>query len=638
MLDAQVDLRNRTTDSAWVPASSLSKVATLGALYGHEVEVRVGGNQAREALDHVLTLAARGFDEPGAAADPAGPSAAAAIAPPGTPLAASPGVGIGPAASLRGARLQIADDRAADAAVEWRRLKESIAAVRRNVQRVRARTAREIGESDAAIFDAHLLLLDDADLLADVRTRVDGGQAAAPAWSAAVERVGAELAAIPDPYLQARAADVESVGEAVLRELLGLSAVDALPGGVLIAADLTPTEAAELDRSRVDAVVLAFGSPTAHASILLRGRGVPAVVGAGAGVLRIADGTVVAVDGTRGEVVVDPAPDVQASFRARAVELAEQQRLALAGAQSSALTRDGVEIMVGANVGSVEDARTAAASGADLAGLVRTEFLFLGRAHAPDVDEQEQTYREIADALGGRRITLRTLDVGGDKPLGYLPMPTEANPFLGVRGIRLSLARPQLLADQLLAIVRVAHDVPVSVMFPMISRLDELIRARQLLDDAIKRGGRGEPADLHVGIMVEVPATALKAATFAPHVDFLSIGTNDLTQYTLAAERGNEALADIGDHFDPGVLQLVGAVCRGAGPRTLVAVCGELAADQRATGLLVGFGIRELSIAPRAIPMIKHAVRRVHSGQATGLATAAAKAPDADAVRALVQG
>jgi phosphoenolpyruvate-protein phosphotransferase/dihydroxyacetone kinase phosphotransfer subunit len=638
MLDARVALRNRTTGSSWVPASSLSKVATLGALCGHEVEVRVSGNQSREALDHVVALAARAFDE---TPDPAAITRNGRVAACGeagrpdqqAPIAASPGIGIGPAWSTHGAPLDVADARTDEPAAEWRRLKEAIAAVRRTVQRVRARAVREIGEAEAAIFDAHLLLLDDADLLSDVRSRVDGGQAAAPAWSATLRRIGADLAALPDPYLQARASDVAAVGDQVLRALLGVSGRDLPPVGVLVAGELTPTEAAELDSSRVAAVVQAFGSPTAHSTILLRARGIPAVVAAGAGVLGIADGTLLAVDGTRGEVMADPPPVVQADFRARATELARRERRALSHAASPAVTRDGVGVLVGANVGSVEDARAAATCGADLAGLVRTEFLFLGRAQAPDVDEQEAVYRQIAGALGGRRITLRTLDVGGDKPLGYLTMPAEANPFLGVRGIRLATVRPGLLADQLLAIVRVAHDVPVSLMFPMISTLDELLWARRMLDDAIKLAGRGEPAGLEVGIMVEVPAVALKAKALAPHVDFFSIGTNDLTQYALAAERGNDAVAGVGNPFDPGVLHLVYAVCRSGAP---VAVCGELAADERAPALLVGLGVRELSVAPRAVPTIKQAVRHLDSRNAAAVSAAALEVATADAVHGLL--
>ncbi|HEU0087898.1 MAG TPA: phosphoenolpyruvate--protein phosphotransferase [Pseudonocardiaceae bacterium] len=628
-LPARVQLRNATTDSAWVPASSLSKVTTLGALRGHAVEVRVSGSQPQQALDRVLALAARGFDEP-ASPPPTD------LTSPHTPLPASPGIGIGPAWSLNPTPVEVPDARADDPTGEWRHLTDALAAVRRDLHRVRAGARREIGAADAAIFDAHLLLLDDAELLAEVRSRVDGGQAAAPAWAAVINRVAAELAAVADPYLRARAGDVRAVGDQVLGVLLGVSTQHTQPVGVLVAADLTPAQAAELDRSRVAAVLLAFGAPTAHSAILLRARGIPAVVAAGPAVLEIPSGTLLAVDGSAGEFLVDPPAAVLGTWQTRAADLARRERATRAQAASPARTRDGVAVLVGANVGSVADARQAAASGADLAGLVRTEFLFLDRAQPPDVDEQEATYRAVAQALAGRRITLRTLDVGGDKPLGYLPASPEANPFLGVRGIRLSLAHPALLADQLLAMVRVAHDTPVTLLLPMISTLDELGRARRLLDDAIALAGRGQPAGLQVGIMVEAPATALKTAVFAPHVDVLSVGTNDLTQYALAAERGNPALADLGDPLDPGVLRLVDAVCRGAGSRALVAVCGELAADERACAVLVGLGVRELSVAPRAVAVIKQAVRGVHRRDAATLAATALAAESAPAVRALL--
>uniref|UniRef100_UPI0027E350B6 putative PEP-binding protein n=1 Tax=Pseudonocardia nigra TaxID=1921578 RepID=UPI0027E350B6 len=284
-------------------------------------------------------------------------------------------------------------------------------------------------------------------------------------------------------------------------------------------------------------------------------------------------------------------------------------------------------------VGPPADATAAAAGGADLVGLLRTEFLFLDRADAPDVGEQEAAYRAVADALGGKRITLRSLDVGGDKPLPYLPLPAEANPFLGLRGIRLAAGHPQLLADQLLAAVRVAHDAPVSLMFPMVAALDELFTARMVLDEAIARDGRGTPPGLQVGIMVEVPATALKAAAFVPHVDFFSIGTNDLTQYALAAERGNPGVAALADPLDPGVLRLVDAVCRAAGDRALVAVCGEAAADPLAAELLVGLGVRELSVAPPAVPGSKQAVRAIDAGAAAQRAAGALLADGPAAVR-----
>jgi multiphosphoryl transfer protein len=630
--DARARIRNRSAESEWVDAGSLSKIATLGVRSGDKVEVRVSGTQAAETLDHVLSLAARNFDESTVDTAPA-PAPTAH-----EPLGAGPGLGIGPARSARSRAITIPDTPAEDPAVEWRRLGKAIASVRRSISQLRVRTAHDVGESEAAIFDAHQLLLDDAALLDSARGRIDDGQSAVSAWSAAVKDLAAEFAAIPDPYLQARADDVRAVGDQVLRAMLGGGDSSEGPTGVVIAADLTPAEAAELDPSRVTAVLLAFGSPHAHNVILLRAKGIPVIVGAGPTVLSIPDGTVVAVDGSRGEYTVDPPDEVRQEFAARVATLAQRQRQAHARAAEPAVTRDGITVAVGANVGSVDDARAAAAHGADLAGLVRTEFLFLGRQDAPDVEEQFAVYRKIAESLEGRRITLRTLDVGGDKPLEFLPSPAEMNPYLGVRGIRLSLAHPELLADQLVAMVRLAQQTPVSVMFPMITTLDELFTARELLETTMKRVGGSPPAGLQVGMMVEVPAAALKAAAFARHVDFFSIGTNDLTQYALAADRNNDAVASIGDTFDPGLLQLIRATCQGAAGQASVSVCGEFAADERAAGLLIGLGVDALSVTPPAIPGTKEAVRAADSRDARRLADEMLAADSAAAVRALLGG
>ena len=686
-LDARTEVRNLTTGSSWVPAASLSRLATLGARSGHQVEVRASGPQARDAVDQLLALAGRNFDEvPAQNVQPA-------PAEPGSagPFPASPGIGLGPARPIEGRDfLQEFAARSDDVtkpahenptAIAYsdvpspgmptpdvptpnipapdvpnpsipapdvprpgmddpvdieRRLHAAIAAVHDQLSDLRVRVADETDQATAAIFDAHLALLDDPDLRLGAASRIEAGQSANDAWASAVIAAVAEVEALADPYLRARAADLRAVGNQVLAHLVGNAQGRDQRSGVLVGADLTPAQAATLEPGRVSAVVLASSSPTAHSAILIRARGIPAVVGAGPGVLQIAEGTPLAVDGTTGELVIDPPEAVLATFRTRALKQAEQGQRALARAAAPATTRDGVKVLVGANVGSVEDAATAPGFGADLIGLVRTEFLFLGRARPPDLAEQESVYRSLAEAGAGRRITLRTLDVGGDKPLDYLPRPAEANPFLGVRGIRLALARPRLLADQLLAIVRTAHDFPVSVMFPMVSTLDEVFQVRRFVDEAIKLAGRGEPAGFRVGMMVEVPAAALKAAAFAAHVDFLSIGTNDLTQYALAAERGNDAVAGLGDPLDPGVLRLIDATCRGAGERASVAVCGELAADPQATSLLVGLGVRELSVVPRAVPGVKHAVRDVRVPQAAALAGRALAAPSAGAVRDLL--
>lgn len=625
--DAHARVRNRRSGTEWVDAGSLSKIATLGVRSGDEVEIRVSGSQAAETLDHVLSLAARNFDE--------SPTEAPAPEPAGrqAPIGATPGLGIGPARSARMGDITIPDTPAEAPAFEWRRVGKAIAAVRRTISHLRTRTAREVGEAEASIFDAHQLLLDDAALLDGVRGRIDGGGSAVSAWSAAVQELAAEFAALPDPYLRTRADDVRAVGDQVLRAMLGVGESTTGPTGVLIAADLTPAEAADLDPAGVSAVLLAFGNPHAHSVILLRAKGIPVIVGAGPAVLSIPDGVTVAVDGGRGEFVVDPNEEFRLEFEGRVVALAQRQQQAQERAAGPADTRDGVTVPVGANIGSVDDARAAATHGADFAGLVRTEFLFLGRQDAPDVEEQFAVYRKIAESLDGRRITLRTVDVGGDKPLEFLPAPAELNPYLGVRGLRLSLAHPELLADQLLAMVKLAHQSPVSVMFPMVTTLDELFTARGLLDDAIGRVGGGHPPDLQVGMMVEVPAAALKAASFARHVDFLSIGTNDLTQYTLAADRNNDAVAAIGDTFDPALLQLIRATCQGAAGQASVSVCGEFAADERAVGLLIGLGVDALSVTPPAIPVTKEAVRAVDSVDAQRLAETVLLADSAAAVR-----
>uniref|UniRef100_UPI0027E2F03B dihydroxyacetone kinase phosphoryl donor subunit DhaM n=1 Tax=Pseudonocardia nigra TaxID=1921578 RepID=UPI0027E2F03B len=374
--DAEVQLRNATTGSPWAPATSLARLTGLAALEGHRVEVTASGPGARVALDAVLALAARRFDE---ATDtparrpisvPESPGSA------GHPLPASPGIAVGPKRSAGAGPVTVPDVPAADPASERADLDRALAAAAAEIRAGRAAAARELGPAEAEIFDAHLLLLDDPDLLADARTGIDAGAVAARAWADAAERAAAALDALPDPYLAARAADVRAVADQVLRALVGAPAALADPGGppgVLVAPDLTPAQAAALDPDRVAGVVLAAGSPTAHSAILLRARSVPAVLGAGRAVLDVGDGTPIALDGTTGELAVDPDPATLAAFRERAAARAIRDREARSRAAAPAVTRDGVDVLVGANVGSPADATAAAAGGADLVGLLRTE-------------------------------------------------------------------------------------------------------------------------------------------------------------------------------------------------------------------------------------------------------------------------
>ena len=627
-LDASVRLRNLTTGTGPVPAASLSRVATLAALHGHRVEISASGPQAPEAIDHLLALAARNFDEP---LDDAPTPVQVQNA---GPLPASPGIRIGPVRMLRPPAAPDRRGPTGTPTAEWRRVVEAVAAVRREIERIRAVAAREVGLHEAQIFDAHLMLLGDAEVLTDVKHRINSGDGAVTAWVDALAVVEKQWSELPDPYLRARAEDVRAVGTQVLAALTGAPAVAMTGPGILIAKELTPAQAAELDPDAVQGIVLAYGSPSSHAAILARSRGIPALVAAGPGVLSLAEGTTVVIDGGTGELVIDPPAATVAHLSHRAAEMAAQERKHRAAAGEPAVTVDGTRIEVAANLGSRADAHAAAAEGADSAGLVRTEFLFLNRDRAPDLQEQVAEYLAIADALGGRRVTFRTLDVGGDKPLTYLPMPVEENPFLGHRGIRLSLDRRDLLLEQLQAICQVARRVPTSVMFPMVTTIAEIRTARSMLEEAASPAGL--PEGLRVGMMVEVPAAALKIATFLPYLDFISIGTNDLTQYTLAAERGNTAVAALSDPLDPGVLRLIRHVCHTAAGMVPVAVCGEAAADHTAIPVLLGLGVRELSVSPNSVPPVKARVRALDLAHCASLADAAIDLDDATSVRRLV--
>ena len=629
-LGASIRLRNLTTGAGPVPADSLSRVATLAALRGHEVELRASGTGAAHAVKQLLDLAARRFDEP--------ETAEVALPPVGGvtsgPQPASPGIAIGPVRRPASAPIDLARIVVEDPAREREHLSDCILAVQRDIELVRTATARAVGEDEASIFDAHLSLLGDTELLADIDQRIDSGVGAVAAWSeslAAVERVWTGL---PDPYLRARAHDVRAVSEQVLRKLTGTPSPAVVSEGVLVARDLTPSEAAELDPDLVLGVVLAEGSPSSHAAILARARDIPVVVGAGRDVLRLPEGTTVIFDGGTGELHIDPPTALVEDFRRQAQALANRRALHLATAQEPAVSRDGVVVSVGANLGSVPDAKSALEAGADSAGLVRTEILFQERENAPDAGEQQAAYDAIAAGIGGRRVTLRTLDAGGDKPIAYLRMPVEQNPFLGHRGIRLSLDRRDVLREQLAAICATARHSATSVMFPMISTVAELIAARQVLVEAA--GPRGVPEDLRVGMMVEVPAAALKIESFLPHLDFVSIGTNDLTQYTMAAERGNGAVAALSDALDPGVLQLIDHVSRVARDRIPVSVCGEAASDEVAVPVLVGLGIRHLSVSPSAVPRVKASIRQLDLERCRSLAQQALALAGPEEVRRLV--
>ena len=646
--DADVTVTNVTTGRGPARGRSLNELATLGVRQGHEVLVAARGAQADEVLAALSALVERDFDErqePAAAALPARP-APSARSDEGSlqGLSGAPGAALGPARHFRVAEPEIPTGPASDPVAEWEALGRALERVRKEIQATRESVAARAGEYNAAIFDAHLLFLDDEALLEPARRAIfEDGLNAAQAWHMATEAVTAGYRSLDDDYLRARAEDVTGIARQVVAELVGgdRSSRAIVERGIVIAPDLTPADTAALDRELVLGIATAHGSATSHSAILARSLGIPAVVGIGEDLLDVQEGTSLVLDGDAGTVYVDPGEELVRGYERRQAEREELALRALASARQPAQTLDGRRIQVVANVGSPADVDVAVANGAEGVGLLRTEFLFLERESLPSEEEQLAAYSDMAARLNGMPMILRTLDVGADKPLAYLPSRPEANPFLGVRGIRLGLDQPELLEAQLRAVLRAAAAHPLKVMFPMVATLAEyreavsvLTRAREQLEHAGEMAGQ-----LEVGIMVEVPAAALAAEAFAPEVDFFSIGTNDLTQYTLAAERGNERLADLADALHPSVLRLIEAVTESAQRHgKWVGVCGELASEPLAVPALVGLGVTELSVNPPAIPTVKEAVRQVDSKAAAALAREALGLASADEVRALLAG
>jgi multiphosphoryl transfer protein len=634
-----------------VGARSLTGLMTLGARLGDELVATASGPQAREAIAALEELAAGGFGEGvasgGAPAEPAAPPRPARPATPPAPhtrpapgtvlsgIAASAGSAVAPAHHLGGAMEAPPEREPEGREAERERFERARAAAREAIERDRERLLARGAAAEAAIFSAHLALLDDEALLGPARAAIDEGATAERAWFDAAASVAATYRDLDEPLLRERAADVEDVGRRVVDAIAG-DGGRAGPSreAIVVAAELTPADAAALDPRLVRGIAIARGTPTAHAAILARALGIPAVVALGGAVLAVPAATPLLLDGDDGSVHVAPDEELVRSAQERAERAAERRAAARERAHEPATTLDGTRIEVVANLDEPDDAAAAVELGAEGVGLLRTEFLFLDEPTLPSEEEQAARLAEIAGALGGRPLIVRTLDAGADKPLPALPMDPEDNPFLGLRGIRLSLHRPDLLATQLRAILRVAANHPLKVMFPMVATAAELEAALAIMREA--RAATGVDAPVETGIMVEVPAAALLSERLGRHVDFFSIGTNDLTQYTMAAERGNARVAALLAGPQPSVLRLVRETVRGAEANgRWVGVCGELAGDPPAAVLLAGLGVRELSMAPPLVPEVKAALRSVELADARATAERALEAEHAEEARRL---
>jgi phosphocarrier protein FPr len=638
-------------------ANAKSVVAIMGLEvdHGDAVQVVAIGPDAQAAVGTLTALLREGLGEEGDATGPsrraAGPSASEPVAPPDvvapeTPdvradhdllagVAASPGIAVGTAFQVRRGEIAV-PERGGGAREEQRRLEHAIEQAKSQVEALQQRLAAEADPGKAAIFGAHRELLEDPALVEAAAAATSAGKSAAWAWRAAVDEHAARLGRSKNELLAARANDLRDVGHRVLRLVLGAPAeqIDPPAQSILFAEDLTPSDTASLDRTKVLGFCTTGGGATSHVAILARSLDLPAVAGIDPRALEVPDDTPVVIDGGRGTVRLNPDPAEMARIRDTLARRAARRAVELTAAPQPATTRDGHRLEVAGNVGGLADAGQVPALGGDGVGLLRSEFLFLDRANAPGEDEQAESYAAIARALGGRPLVIRTLDVGGDKPLPYLPMPAEENPFLGERAVRLMLNRPDLLRTQVRAILRAAAAGPVRIMVPMIATLTEWRAVKRVIEaERARLGAAAVPA----GIMVEVPATAILADAFAREVDFFSIGTNDLTQYTLAMDRGHPKLAPQVDGLHPAVLRLIAMTVEGAHAHgKWVGVCGGIGADPQAIPLLVGLGVDELSVSVPSIPAVKAQVRTLSREACAALASRALAMDHAADVRALV--
>ena len=631
-------------------AKSMISMLTLGAERGSQITVIVDGEDediAIAALEAAILSGLGEGEELGekpATPAPAPQSYVIEPIPAGLPektikgVPAAPGIIVGPVYQLRRSEITQIETEVGSPVEEQARLQDALSKARGQLKILHNQLTASQAGGEAAIFEVHLELLDDSELLEAVLMKIHKGQSATQAWQSTIDDRAQAVAALKDPLLSARAADLHDVGYRVLRLLIGAGEqVYTLPDHpvVVIARDLSPSDTASLDRQRVLGFCTASGGPTSHTAIIARALSLPAIVSAGEGVLELKNETTVILNGENGTLAIDPSPGMISAARDAGERWSAMRNAAREKAVEPAITQDGHRVEVVANIGSLADAQNAIKNGAEGVGLLRTEFLFLDRPDAPSEREQFEVYSGIVKTMNNLPVVLRTLDIGGDKPLPYVEAPHEENPFLGVRGIRLCLARPDLFREQLRAVLRSAEFGRLLVMFPMVADISEIRQARAILEEL--RLGLNAPK-IDIGIMIEVPSAALMADAIAPDIDFFSIGTNDLTQYTLAMDRMHPTLAGKSDGLHPAVLRLIARTVEAAHKHgKWVGICGELGADPQAVPILVGLGVDELSVSVPSIPTVKAQVRTLKLSEAQALAQRALNCATSMEVREIVR-
>ncbi|MDI6868807.1 MAG: phosphoenolpyruvate--protein phosphotransferase [Coprothermobacterota bacterium] len=638
-----------------VDAKSMMQVASQGtARQGEVIRITAQGEDAEKAIEELKKLVLSGFGEMETAA--AAPQVGEArveekreekVTKPlpilkGIP--ASEGIAVAPAYIYRPGETRVEVTHVEDSDAETLRFRKALEEAQAQLAIVQQATSAKAGEKTGAIFEFHKEVLNDnliksaiEDMI--IKERINAEGAVSSVFASWEEK----FAKLDDPLMRERAVDIRDVKERLLGLLSGREARPALETVediILIALDLTPSETATLEKGKIKGIATARGGPTSHSAILARMLGIPAVVGLGNAVLNIEHGTLVVLNGSQGTLEINPSQDQVLRYRSLEESLMKKRRGELREASLPATTLDGKRVEVVANIGNVESALEAIQMGAEGVGLLRTEFLYLERETAPSEEEQFQAYFQIAEIMGKRPLIIRTLDIGGDKQLPYLKMEPEMNPFLGLRAIRLCLKEPEIFLTQLKAILRAAVGHNIKIMLPMIATVDEVIQAKELIlkaKEALSRSGAQFVEDLEVGIMVEIPSTAILADVLVKEVDFFSIGSNDLTQYTLAADRGNELVNYLAQPLDPSIFRLIRQVIEAAHAQGKWAgLCGELAGQREAIPILLGLGLDEFSMNPKSIPPAKALIRKLSFGECHSLALEVLKARNAREVEKMV--
>jgi phosphocarrier protein FPr len=639
----QADIKVRHGDSV-ANGKSLLSLLQMGVEHGMRIRVSAQGPDAREALAALRTEIATGLgDEPEEQHAPTAASSAGAqqswtpqaVGQTITGIPASGSLAVGPTRQFTQHTITVTDH-ASDPMSEGNLLQNALDAARDELEQLYEEMKTRLGSGRAAIFQVHAEFLNDANLVMQTVKLIYQGHSAAWSWQQVINERVAQIQKLDDPVLAGRAVDLSDVGQRVLRHMLGETEVRSSTlnePAILIAEDLTPSDTATLDVDMILGLCTVKGGPTSHTAILARGLGLPAIVGAGEAVLSITDGTTGILDGDSGKLYLKPGDaDIEAA-RELQQQQQRQQDAARATRFAPATTTDGYRVEVAANINRADEAPKAIEEGAEGVGLMRTEFLFLARASAPTEDEQFEAYRSMAQALGDRPLIIRTLDIGGDKEVPYLNIPREDNSFLGIRGIRLCLQRPDLFIPQLRAIYRAAAYGKIHIMLPMIATLEEVEQARAIAERV--REELNAPS-VPLGIMVEVPSAAIVADYLAQEVDFFSIGTNDLTQYTLAMDRLHPQLAKQADALHPAVLRMIHRTVQAARKAgKWVGVCGGIAGDPKGAAILTGLGVAELSVSVPNIAEIKAHIRSRSLAEMQQIAQQALQCHTAAEVRSL---